>query len=142
MIRTNVAAVTIDMIFNHAARLCSKSGDQTNVLLVIRAMTGIGLQDLSTGPSTPMFLEARFARAADPKVAAPAKAADDDGLMGCAVDDPDAQLLINTTTLLTKLYDQFSFHIYRTRSQQRGVSGGRINCPDNYWAILANSSEI
>ena len=87
----NFVSVCMDQITNHAAKLRFMSGGQTHVPMVIRTMTGSGLQN---GGQHSDFLEAWFAHTPGIKVVAPSNPADAYGLMRSAIDDPDPVLFI------------------------------------------------
>jgi pyruvate dehydrogenase E1 component beta subunit len=87
----NFTTVAMDMIVNHAAKLRFMSGGQTHVPIVIRMMTGAGIQ---AGGQHGDYLETWFAHTAGIKVVAPANPADAYGLMRSAIDDPDPVIFI------------------------------------------------
>lgn len=87
----NFAAVAMDMIVNHAAKLRFMSGGQTHVPIVIRTMTGAGM---GSGGQHSDFLENWFAHVAGIKVVTPSCPADAYGLMLSCIDDPDPCLFI------------------------------------------------
>ena len=87
----NFTTVAMDMIVNHAAKLRFMSGGQTNVPIVIRMMTGAGIQ--SAGQHSD-FLEAWFAHTPGIKVVAPSTPEDAKGLMLSAIADPDPVMFI------------------------------------------------
>ena len=87
----NFTAVAMDMIVNHAAKLRYMSGGQTSVPIVIRTMTGAGMQ---TGGQHSDYYEAWFAHTPGMKVVSYSNPADAYGLMRSAIDDPDPVLLI------------------------------------------------
>ena len=87
----NFTTVAMDMIVNHAAKLRFMSGGQTHVPIVIRCMTGAGIQ---AGGQHSDYLESWFAHTAGIKVVAPSNPAEAYGLMRSAIDDPDPVLYI------------------------------------------------
>lgn len=87
----NFTTVAMDMIVNHAAKLRFMSGGQTHVPIVIRCMTGAGIQ---AGGQHGDYLESWFAHTAGIKVVAPSNPADAYGLMRAAIADPDPVLYI------------------------------------------------
>lgn len=87
----NFTTVAMDMIVNHAAKLRFMSGGQTHVPIVIRCMTGAGIQ---AGGQHGDYLEAWFAHTAGIKVVAPSNPAEAYGLMRAAIDDPDPVIYI------------------------------------------------
>jgi len=87
----NFTAVAMDMIVNHAAKLRFMSGGQTNVPIVIRTMTGLGL---GSGGQHSDYVEAWFAHTAGIKVVAASNPADSYGLLRSAIEDPDPVLFI------------------------------------------------
>ncbi len=87
----NFTAVCMDQITNHAAKLRFMSGGQTHVPLVIRTMTGAGMQN---GGQHSDFLEAWFCHTPGIKVVAPSNPIDAYGLMRAAIRDDDPVLFI------------------------------------------------
>jgi pyruvate dehydrogenase E1 component beta subunit len=87
----NFTTVAMDMIVNHAAKLRYMSGGQTHVPIVIRTMTGAGMQ---TGGQHSDYYEAWFAHTPGMKVVSYSNPADAYGLMRSAIDDPDPVLFI------------------------------------------------
>ena len=87
----NFTTVAMDMIVNHAAKLRFMSGGQTHVPIVIRMMTGAGIQ---AGGQHGDYLESWFAHTAGIKVVAPSNPADAYGLMRAAIADPDPVIFI------------------------------------------------
>ena len=79
----NFVGVCMDQIVNHAAKLRFMSGGQTNVPLVIRTTTGVGV---GFGGQHSDMLEAWFAHVAGLKVVTPSNAADAKGLMRASID--------------------------------------------------------
>jgi pyruvate dehydrogenase E1 component beta subunit len=92
----NFAAVAMDMIVNHAAKLRFMSGGQTHVPITIRTMTGAGF---GTGGQHADYLEAWFAHTPGIKVVAPSSPADAYGLMlSCIFDDDPCLFIENMPT--------------------------------------------
>jgi acetoin:2,6-dichlorophenolindophenol oxidoreductase subunit beta len=89
----NFTTVAMDMIVNHAAKLRFMSGGQTSVPMVIRTLTGAGLQ---TAGQHSDHLEGWFAHTAGIKVIAASNPADMKGLMLSCIDDPDPCMFIET----------------------------------------------
>jgi pyruvate dehydrogenase E1 component beta subunit len=87
----NFVGVCMDQITNHAAKLRFMSGGQTSVPMVIRTMTGSGLQ---TGGQHSDFLEAWFCHTPGMKVVIPSNPADAYGLMLGAIADPDPVMFV------------------------------------------------
>ncbi len=87
----NFVSVAMDMIVNHAAKLRFMSGGQTSVPIVIRTMTGTGIQ---SGGQHSDYLEAWFAHTPGIKVVAASNPADAYGLMHSAIRDDDPVLFI------------------------------------------------
>ena len=87
----NFVSVAMDMIVNHAAKLRFMSGGQTNLPMVIRTMTGVGIQ---SGGQHSDYLEAWFAHTPGIKVVAASNPADAYGLMHSALRDEDPVLFI------------------------------------------------
>ncbi|HET8880881.1 MAG TPA: pyruvate dehydrogenase complex E1 component subunit beta [Solimonas sp.] len=87
----NFTAVCMDQITNHAAKLRFMSGGQTHVPMVIRTMTGSGMQN---GGQHSDFLEAWFCHTPGIKVVMPSNPVDGYGLLRSAIDDPDPVLFV------------------------------------------------
>lgn len=87
----NFVGVCMDQIVNHAAKLRFMSGGQTNVPLVIRTTTGVGV---GFGGQHSDMLEAWFAHVAGIRVVTPSNAADAKGLLRSAIDSNDPVLFI------------------------------------------------
>jgi len=87
----NFVSVCMDQITNHAAKLRFMSGGQTHVPMVIRTMTGAGMQN---GGQHSDFLEAWFCHTPGIKVVMPSNPKDAYGLMRAAIDDPDPVLFV------------------------------------------------
>jgi pyruvate/2-oxoglutarate/acetoin dehydrogenase E1 component len=87
----NFVAVCMDQLTNHAAKLRFMSGGQTHVPMVIRTMTGSGLQ---AGGQHADFLEAWFCHTPGIKVVMPSNPADAYGLMRGAIEDEDPVIFI------------------------------------------------
>lgn len=87
----NFVGVCMDQIVNHAAKLRFMSGGQTNVPLVIRTTTGVGV---GFGGQHSDMLEAWFAHVAGIKVVTPSNAADAKGLLRASIDCNDPVLFI------------------------------------------------
>lgn len=87
----NFVGVCMDQIVNHAAKLRFMSGGQTNVPLVIRTTTGVGV---GFGGQHSDMLEAWFAHVAGIRVVTPSNAADARGLMRASIDSNDPVLFI------------------------------------------------
>lgn len=87
----NFTAVCMDQITNHAAKLRFMSGGQTQVPMVIRTMTGSGMQN---GGQHSDFLEAWFCHTPGIKVVMPSNPVDGYGLLRSAIDDPDPVLFV------------------------------------------------
>lgn len=87
----NFVGSCMDMITNHAAKLRFMSGGQTSVPMVIRTMTGSGMQN---GGQHSDFLEAWFCHTPGMKVVMPSNPADAYGLMRSAIEDPDPVLFV------------------------------------------------
>lgn len=87
----NFVGVCMDQIVNHAAKLRFMSGGQTNVPLVIRTTTGVGV---GFGGQHSDMLEAWFAHVAGIHVVTPSNAADARGLMRSAIDCNDPVIFI------------------------------------------------
>jgi acetoin:2,6-dichlorophenolindophenol oxidoreductase subunit beta len=87
----NFVAVCMDQIVNHAAKLRFMSGGQTNVSLVIRTTTGVGV---GFGGQHSDMLEAWFAHVPGLKIVTPSNAADAQGLMRAAIACNDPVIFI------------------------------------------------
>ena len=87
----NFVTVAMDQIVNHAAKLRFMSGGQTNVPLVIRTTTGVGV---GFGGQHSDMLEAWFAHVAGLKIVTPSNAADAQGLMRAAIACNDPVIFI------------------------------------------------
>lgn len=87
----NFVGVCMDQIVNHAAKLRFMSGGQTNVPLVIRTTTGVGV---GFGGQHSDMLEAWFAHVAGIKVVTPSNAADAKGLLRASIECNDPVLFI------------------------------------------------
>jgi pyruvate dehydrogenase E1 component beta subunit len=87
----NFVAVCMDQITNHAAKLRFMSGGQTHVPMVIRTMTGAGMQN---GGQHSDFLEAWFCHTAGLKVVMPSNPADAYGLLLGAIEDDDPVIFV------------------------------------------------
>ena len=99
----NFVACAMDQIVNHAAKLRFMSGGQTNVPLVIRTTTGVGV---GFGGQHSDMLEAWFAHVAGLKIVTPSNAADAMGLMRSAIECNDPVIFIEN--ILS--YEQKSEH--------------------------------
>jgi pyruvate dehydrogenase E1 component beta subunit len=87
----NFVTVAMDQIVNHAAKLRFMSGGQTNVPLVIRTTTGVGV---GFGGQHSDMLEAWFAHVPGLKVVMASNPADAYGLLSSAIEDDDPVILI------------------------------------------------
>ena len=87
----NFVAVAMDQIVNHAAKIRFMSGGQTNVPLVIRTTTGVGV---GFGGQHSDMLEAWFAHVPGLKIVTPSNAADAKGLLRSAIDCNDPVIFI------------------------------------------------
>ena len=87
----NFVTVAMDQIVNHAAKLRFMSGGQTNVPLVIRTTTGVGV---GFGGQHSDMLEAWFAHVPGMKVIMASNPADAKGLLLSAIEDDDPVILI------------------------------------------------
>ena len=87
----NFVTVCMDQIVNHAAKLRFMSGGQTNVPLVIRTTTGVGV---GFGGQHSDMLEAWFAHVPGLKIVTPSNPADAQGLMRSAIDCNDPVIFI------------------------------------------------
>ncbi|HKT71664.1 MAG TPA: transketolase C-terminal domain-containing protein [Steroidobacteraceae bacterium] len=91
----NFAAVAMDMITNHAAKLRFMSGGQTHVPMTIRTMTGAGA---GNGGQHSDYLEAWFAHTAGIKVVTYSSPAEAYGLLLSAIFDEDPVIFIENLT--------------------------------------------
>lgn len=87
----NFVTVCMDQIVNHAAKLRFMSGGQTNVPLVIRTTTGVGV---GFGGQHSDMLEAWFAHVPGLKIVTPSNAADAQGLMRASIACNDPVIFI------------------------------------------------
>ena len=87
----NFLTVAMDQIVNHAAKLRFMSGGQTNVPLVIRTTTGVGV---GFGGQHSDMLEAWFAHVPGLKIVTPSNPADAQGLMRAAIACNDPVIFI------------------------------------------------
>ena len=87
----NFLTVAMDQIVNHAAKLRFMSGGQTNVPLVIRTTTGVGV---GFGGQHSDMLEAWFAHVAGLTIVTPSNPADAQGLMRAAIACNDPVIFI------------------------------------------------
>ena len=87
----NFVTVCMDQIVNHAAKLRFMSGGQTNVPLVIRTTTGVGV---GFGGQHSDMLEAWFAHVPGLKIVTPSNPADAQGLMRSAIACNDPEIFI------------------------------------------------
>ncbi len=87
----NFVTVCMDQIVNHAAKLRFMSGGQTNVPLVIRTTTGVGV---GFGGQHSDMLEAWFAHVPGLKIVTPSNPADAYGLMKSAIACNDPVIFI------------------------------------------------
>ncbi|MEE4537312.1 MAG: pyruvate dehydrogenase complex E1 component subunit beta [Erythrobacter sp.] len=87
----NFVAVAMDQIVNHAAKLRFMSGGQTNVPLVIRTTTGVGV---GFGGQHSDMLEAWFAHVPGMTIVTASNAADAKGLMRSAIEYDDPVIFI------------------------------------------------
>lgn len=107
----NFTTVAMDMIVNHAAKLRFMSGGQTNVPIVIRTMTGLGV---GNGGQHSDYLEAWFAHTAGIKVVAPSTPDDAYGLLRAAIEDPDPVIFIeNLSTYWAPMADELPASTHR-----------------------------
>jgi len=125
----NFVGVCMDQIVNHAAKLRFMSGGQTNVPLVIRTTTGVGV---GFGGQHSDMLEAWFAHVAGIKVVTPSSAADARGLMRASIDCNDPVIFIeNILCYGLKSEDPGKGH--RVPLGKRPLRRG-IGClPDHLW---------
>jgi len=98
----NFTTVAMDMIVNHAAKLRFMSGGQTGVPIVIRMLTGAGIQ---SGGQHSDYLEAWFAHTPGLKVVAPSNAEDAKGLMLSCIADPDPCIFIECVRALGTTFE-------------------------------------
>ncbi len=87
----NFLTVAMDQIVNHAAKLRFMSGGQTNVPLVIRTTTGVGV---GFGGQHSDMLEAWFAHVPGLTIVTPSNPADAQGLMRSAIACNDPVIFI------------------------------------------------
>lgn len=87
----NFLTVCMDQIVNHAAKLRFMSGGQTNVPLVVRTTTGVGV---GFGGQHSDMLEAWFAHVPGLKIVTPSNPADAQGLMRSAIACNDPVIFI------------------------------------------------
>ncbi|WP_397594114.1 alpha-ketoacid dehydrogenase subunit beta [Sphingorhabdus sp.] len=87
----NFVTVCMDQIVNHAAKLRFMSGGQTNVPMVLRTTTGVGV---GFGGQHSDMLEAWFAHVPGLKIVTPSNAADAQGLMRAAIACNDPVIFI------------------------------------------------
>ena len=87
----NFVTVAMDQIVNHAAKLRFMSGGQTNVPLVIRTTTGVGV---GFGGQHSDMLEAWFAHVPGLKIVTPSNVADAQGLLLSAIECNDPVIFI------------------------------------------------
>lgn len=87
----NFTTVAMDQIVNHAAKLRFMSGGQTNVPLVVRTTTGVGV---GFGGQHSDMLEAWFAHVPGLKIVTPSNPADAQGLMRAAIACNDPVIFI------------------------------------------------
>jgi pyruvate dehydrogenase E1 component beta subunit len=87
----NFLTVSMDQLVNHAAKLRFMSGGQTNVPLVVRTTTGVGV---GFGGQHSDMLEAWFAHVPGLKVVTPSNPLDALGLMRSAIDCNDPVIFI------------------------------------------------
>jgi pyruvate dehydrogenase E1 component beta subunit len=87
----NFLTVSMDQLVNHAAKLRFMSGGQTNVPLVVRCTTGVGV---GFGGQHSDMLEAWFAHVPGLKVVTPSNPLDALGLMRSAIDCNDPVIFI------------------------------------------------
>ncbi len=91
IMQMNFVTVAMDQIVNHAAKLRFMSGGQTNVPLVIRTTTGVGV---GFGGQHSDMLEAWFAHVPGLKIVTPSNPADAQGLMRSAIACNDPVIFI------------------------------------------------
>ncbi len=87
----NFLTVSMDQLVNHAAKLRFMSGGQTNVPLVVRTTTGVGV---GFGGQHSDMLEAWFAHVPGLKIVTPSNPADAYGLMKSAIACNDPVIFI------------------------------------------------
>jgi pyruvate/2-oxoglutarate/acetoin dehydrogenase E1 component len=87
----NFVTVAMDQIVNHAAKLRFMSGGQTNVPMVIRTTTGVGV---GFGGQQSDMLEAWFAHVPGLKIVTPSNVADAQGLLLSAIECNDPVIFI------------------------------------------------
>ena len=87
----NFVTVAMDQIVNHAAKLRFMSGGQTNVPMVLRTTTGVGV---GFGGQHSDMLEAWFAHVPGLKIVTPSNPVDAYGLMRSAIDCNDPVIFI------------------------------------------------
>ncbi len=87
----NFLTVCMDQLVNHAAKLRFMSGGQTNVPLVVRTTTGVGV---GFGGQHSDMLEAWFAHVPGLKIVTPSNPADAQGLMRSAIACNDPVIFI------------------------------------------------
>ena len=87
----NFTTIAMDQIVNHAAKLRFMSGGQTNVPVVVRTTTGVGV---GFGGQHSDMLEAWFAHVPGLKVVTPSNPADAYGLMKSAIACNDPVIFI------------------------------------------------
>lgn len=87
----NFVGVCMDQIVNHAAKLRFMSGGQTNVPMVLRTTTGVGV---GFGGQHSDMLEAWFAHVAGLKIVTASNAADAKGLMRSSIECNDPVIFI------------------------------------------------
>ena len=87
----NFLTVCMDQIVNHAAKLRFMSGGQTNVPLVVRTTTGVGV---GFGGQHSDMLEAWFAHVPGLTIVTPSNPADAQGLMRSAIASNDPVIFI------------------------------------------------
>jgi acetoin:2,6-dichlorophenolindophenol oxidoreductase subunit beta len=87
----NFLTVSMDQLVNHAAKLRFMSGGQTNVPLVVRTTTGVGV---GFGGQHSDMLEAWFAHVPGLKIVTPSNPADAYGLMKAAIACNDPVIFI------------------------------------------------
>ncbi len=87
----NFVGVCMDQIVNHAAKLRFMSGGQTNVPMVLRTTTGVGV---GFGGQHSDMLEAWFAHVAGLKIVTASNAADAKGLMRASIECNDPVIFI------------------------------------------------
>jgi pyruvate/2-oxoglutarate/acetoin dehydrogenase E1 component len=93
----NFTTVAMDMIVNHAAKLCYMSGGQTHVPITIRTTTGAGF---GIGGQHSDMLEAWFAHTAGLKVVVPSNPTDAYGLLTSCIFDENPCIFIEPLGLI------------------------------------------